>query len=182
MNKLVVGLALLTAFSCSKKTEQTSKPKVIKETIYVEKPVESTPSVGNDFNDETTPTEDEIAPPQQSLPDLSGVHSLTLQWISWDKPGTIKFVPIGKNLYKVTGKQQIGKQYLTIEGEISQVSEKELSFDGTVKHSTTANANGKECVKKGPQTFLSTQNRKYWRMQEMQNCDGIGTDYIDIYF
>ena len=30
-------------------------------------------------------------------------------------------------------------------------------------------------------TFRVTQNRKYWRLQQMEVCDGL-TDYVDIYF
>jgi hypothetical protein len=31
--------------------------------------------------------------------------------------------------------------------------------------------------------FKSTKGRKYWRMQDMENCEGSGVvDYVDIYF
>lgn len=186
MQKYLVLTGTILLFSCSKKTETIKTPSVLKETVYIEKPLETQivkeeiiPK-NDDAEEENTGNSVDVQTSNEKS--LAGKHSLTLQWISWDKPGTITFKPIGKNLYKVSGSQIIGKQYLKIDGEISQVSDKELSFDGTMRHSTIVNGNGKECVKKGPQTFLSTQNRKYWRMQEMQNCDGIGTDYIDIYF
>ena len=182
MQKYLVLTGTILLFSCSKKTETIQTPSVQKETVYVEKPLETqivkeeiTPK-NDDAEEEKTANSVDVQTSNEKS--LAGKHSLTLQWISWDKPGTITFKPIGKNLYKVSGSQIIGKQYLKIDGEISQVSDKELSFDGT----TIVNGNGKECVKKDSQKLLSTQNRKYWRMQEMQNCDGIGTDYIDIYF
>jgi len=36
-------------------------------------------------------------------------------------------------------------------------------------------------VRSGPMEFLVTQDRKYWRLQDMVACDGL-TDYVDIYF
>jgi len=30
--------------------------------------------------------------------------------------------------------------------------------------------------------FLATGDRRFWRMQDLLNCDGSITDYVDIYF
>lgn len=117
-------------------------------------------------------------PETSTAKDLSGKHSLTLHWVSWDKPGIITFKKTGDKTYKVSGKQSIKDQYVTIEGKITQISPLELQFEGTVI--TNNNLDGK-CVKTGPQLFLSTKGRKYWRMQNMENCNG-AVDYIDIYF
>lgn len=102
-----------------------------------------------------------------------------MQWISWDKPGTINLKKIEHNKYHVSGIQKKGDDYLKIEGQIIQFSPHELSFEGTIE--TFVKANGGKCLRTGPQTFLATQNRKYWRMQNMVECFGL-TDYVDIYF
>lgn len=172
-NFLLLSVFLLT--TCQKKETIVEKPIVIRETIEVEKAPEALPS-------EPVNEVDDLPVDPAELKDLSGKHNLTLQWISWDKPGTVYFKKIGDNLYKVSGSQKKGKEYLTIDGQITQVSAKKLGFEGTITHSTAINGNGAECVKTGSQIFLSTQNRKYWRMQDMANCDGVATDYIDIYF
>jgi hypothetical protein len=43
------------------------------------------------------------------------------------------------------------------------------------------NNNGKPCERYGKMLFKITQNRKYWRLQEMQSPCGIETDYVDIF-
>lgn len=116
---------------------------------------------------------------------IGGKHLLTLQWISWDKPGSINFTPVKnkRNTYRVKGRQSIKGDYVTIDGTIVQRSARELFFNGTIKSKVSSINNGQVCERKGPQTFLSTRNRKYWRLQQMENCEGNRvTDYIDIYF
>ncbi len=116
--------------------------------------------------------------PGSTLKDLSGTHGLTLQWIDWEKWGSINFIKTEGNRYKVSGKQIKGTDYLKVEGEITQVSDIQLDFEGTIEHK----AMGEEpCIRTGVQTFLATGKRQYWRLQNMEHCDGL-TDYIDIYF
>jgi len=43
--------------------------------------------------------------------------------------------------------------------------------------------NGEECVREGEYNFKATGKRQYWRLQEMDNCEGGNVvDYVDIYF
>ncbi|RYY89818.1 MAG: hypothetical protein EOO15_05000 [Chitinophagaceae bacterium] len=115
---------------------------------------------------------------------LSGAHRLTLQWISWDNPGTVYFTATGDSTYRIRGEQKgAGGAYLRIEGTVRQESAKKLLFKGRVEHRTSTTNAGQPCVKEGEQVFLSTKGRQYWRMQDMQNCEGgMVTDYVDIYF
>jgi hypothetical protein len=114
----------------------------------------------------------------------AGEHAITLQWISWDHPGKVWIKPIAVNRYSVNGKQmsRMNGDYLRIDGVITPKSKRELIFEGTIKYLVSHNNNGEECVKKGRQVFRSYGKRKYWRLQNMMNCDGIVTDYVDIYF
>jgi hypothetical protein len=113
----------------------------------------------------------------------AGTYPITLQWISWDKPGQASVTPLNDGWYNISGRQiNNKKEYLKIEGKIKRVSEKELEFDGTVETFVQANNGGKPCIKKGLQHFTATGNRTYFRMQEMQNCEGGAlVDYVDIY-
>lgn len=114
-----------------------------------------------------------------------GTHNLSLQWISWEEMGKAEIKYLGDNTYSITGKQKskINSDYLEVRGTLTPLSEKELIFDGTIEYQITHLNQGNPCVKQGKQTFKSTKNRKYWRMQDMQNCEGGGvTDYVDIYF
>lgn len=192
MKKFLALAAGMLLFSCSKTetTTQSATPEkqtthIVKETVVVEKPVVNPhdefgegpipPDEGNQENGTEEPQNNESS----SLKNLSGNHNLTLQWISWDKPGNINFKKIGENKYKVSGNQKRGADYLKVEGEITQISNTELAFEGTIE--TKIASNGGKCLRTGPQTFLVTQNRKYWRMQNMEHCFGL-TDYVDIYF
>ena len=111
--------------------------------------------------------------------DIAGKHALTLQWISWDRPGSVMITKGNGEWYKISGKQQERGQYLRINGKIRVVTAKQLEFDGVIE---TLAPDSIYCKREGLQTFLSTKNRKYWRLQNMLNCDGIITDYVDIYF
>ena len=122
-----------------------------------------------------------VAP--QSLPDISGKHAFTLQWLGWNRPGSVEITSTGNNTYTVKGGQKIKNEYVKIDGKLTMLSPNELEFDGTIITRTDINNQGKECVKKGKQIFLSTKNRKYWRLQNMDNCEGDRVlDYVDIYF
>lgn len=146
------------------------------------KNIDSATAIDNTLSD----TMSEVNTQKISLPDLSGRHNLTLQWISWDRPGKINFIRTDTpNVYIVKGEQINSKTgYMKIEGNIKTITPLELVFDGTITINLTGPYDeGIECQKTGKQIFLSTKNRKYWRMQNMKSCYNNGTtDYIDIYF
>ena len=119
---------------------------------------------------------------------LIGRHKLSLQWISWTYFGYIDFVKTDLNTYSISGYQDGNKSkgecdgcYLKINGVINKITDKELQFTGRIESSVNHIQNGLPCIKEGNYTFKSTQGRKYWRLQEMDGCEGV-TDYVDIYF
>lgn len=114
-----------------------------------------------------------------------GKHDFTLQWISWDEPGSVTIQPSEDGWYSIEGGQKSRKNgdYITIDGLIKQVSPTELLFKGEIKSVVATNNGGKPCIKTGSKIFKTTKNRKYWRLQDMINCEGgMLTDYVDIYF
>jgi len=113
-----------------------------------------------------------------------GRHPITLQWISWDKPGYVDVSPLANGWYTISGKQTSddGNNYLKIDGKIRRVSKKELEFNGAIETLISSNNNGEVCIKEGKQMFFAKGNRKYFRLQNMTNCEGgMLVDYIDIY-
>jgi hypothetical protein len=123
---------------------------------------------------------------KQVIPALrEGVHNFTLQWISWDKPGKVQIHKKNDGTYVVKGEQRDAqsKSFVTIDGTLKVVSPAELEFTGTIK-SLYENINeGNVCERTGTYHFLAKGARKYWRLQEMENCEGNNVvDYIDIYF
>ncbi len=122
-----------------------------------------------------------FTPPKDSI---AGKHGFTIQWLSWDKNkwGTAVIKKSTNEWYTIEGEQKNADGWVTISGKIKLVGPKELSFDGTITYEINSINNGKQCKKEGLQTFLSTKGRKYWRMQDMNSCEGGTTDYVDIYF
>ena len=131
----------------------------------------------------------------KSVDQLFGRHKLSLQWLSWTYFGYVDFVKTDFNTYSISGYQDGNKKskmeivetgecdgcYLKIKGVIKKITDKELQFTGRIESSVKHIQNGLPCIKEGKYTFKSTQGRKYWRLQEMDGCEGV-TDYVDIYF
>jgi hypothetical protein len=123
--------------------------------------------------------------PVQAQKIREGKHGITLQWIGWDKPGTVTIKKTGTGVYSVKGSQKdkTTGDYVTIEGTLTVgANTRELTFNGTLELLVNHNNNGQVCKKEGPLVFKATGKRKYWRCQDMLNCDGVVTDYVDIYF
>lgn len=174
--------------NCQQMNNETDTHKMVADSLS-ETPDHDTPAV--DTADTTIHTTDSLSPVDnvdstfRKIAIREGKHNLSLQWISWEEMGTAEVKYLGDNTYSILGEQRSREtsDYLKIKGILRPVSEKELVFDGTVEHRITHLNQGQPCIKKGRQTFKSTKNRKYWRMQDMQNCEGGGvTDYVDIYF
>lgn len=113
---------------------------------------------------------------------FAGKHALTLQWISWDEPGNVTIVPAENGWYTISGKQARNEDYVKITGRIKPVNEKELEFEGEIETRVESINNGEPCLKTGKRIFKATGTRQYWRLQDMNNCEGPTIDYVDIYF
>ena len=114
---------------------------------------------------------------------LLGRHMLSLQWISWDHFGSAE-VTNSRGVYRVKGEQK-GRgntDFLTVDGVITSIDEKEFNFNGTIVSQVSHINGGAPCTREGEFVFKITGKRKYWRLQQMDNpCDPV-TDYVDIYF
>jgi hypothetical protein len=114
---------------------------------------------------------------------LVGTHRFSLQWISWDHFGkAVVTDQKGKLLIRGEQRSKTGKDFVRINGVITEVDAKEFKFNGTIDVKVESNASGKLCKREGEMTFKITQNRRYWRLQEMQSPCGDETDYVDIFF
>ncbi len=114
---------------------------------------------------------------------LLGRHMLSLQWISWEHFGNANVTRTG-GVYRIKGEQK-GRgndDFVTIDGVVKSIDEKEFVFDGKIVTRVSHIAEGAECKREGEFTFRITGKRKYWRLMQMDNpCDPV-TDYVDIYF
>ncbi|MCU0393335.1 MAG: hypothetical protein MUE81_19660 [Thermoflexibacter sp.] len=115
---------------------------------------------------------------------LIGQHGITLQWISWEYRGSVVIKEENKQL-QIKGLQKSKENKtdsVSIDGVLEIISDKEMQFTGKIITTISYNNNGKPCEREGTFTFKKTGNRRYWRLQEMKNCDGVVVDYIDLYF
>ncbi len=113
-----------------------------------------------------------------------GKHLFSLHWISWKKFGSVNIKKINTKKYSIKGLQKDDKgNYVTIDGFLIPLTKGKLCFIGEIVTRTSGNNNGVACTKNGTYTFLSKPGSKYWRLQEMENCEGGElVDYVDIFF
>jgi len=114
---------------------------------------------------------------------LLGKHRFALQWISWDYFGAATVTDKKGVLYlKGEQKGRGSDDFLTIDGTVTQIDEKEFKFNGKIVTKVSHLNEGNPCSREGEMTFAITKNRRYWRLQDMSNpCDDV-LDYIDIFF
>jgi len=114
---------------------------------------------------------------------LVGAHRFSLQWISWDYFG--KAIVTEKNGSLLVKGEQRGRgsdDYVTMDGVITRVDAKEFTFEGDIITRVSHINNGEPCKRSGEMTFRITGNRRYWRLQQMNNPCDEAADYVDIFF
>lgn len=131
---------------------------------------------------DTTPNQNSPNKTAKSVK-YAGKHPITLQWISWDQPGSALVKPLDDIWYSIKGSQKNKEgDYLQIDGKIRRLDQKTLEFEGTIITKVNYNNNGQACVKEGKQIFYGKGSRSYYRLQNMGNCEENNVvDYVDIY-
>lgn len=106
---------------------------------------------------------------------------ITLQWISFDSDarGHVR-VTDANGFVHLTGAQRNGEASVELDGDVVRIERDRFFFRGRIAIHNTPDP-GRECLREGEFEFRITQNRRYWRLQQMEQCDGL-TDYVDIYF
>ena len=61
-----------------------------------------------------------------------------------------------------------------------EIGARSFTFRGRIAITDTPDP-GRNCLRDGTYEFRITGRRRYWRLQQMEQCDGL-TDYVDIYF
>jgi hypothetical protein len=122
----------------------------------------------------------------QTLPVKVGNHAFTIQYLTFeknDKPGTVIIRSLGRDEYSIEGEQRDNtkNEYVSIKGTFLAKG-RELKFNGKIVSQISYVNSGQPCERTGLVIFKASGKRKYWRLQQMLNCDRISTDYIDIYF
>jgi uncharacterized protein YecT (DUF1311 family) len=115
----------------------------------------------------------------------SGNHKIAVQWIGWEKPGTAVISKLVNGTYRING-SQLGENrtdYLKVDGTLEALSADKLVFNGVILLKYGFINGGNECRREGRYNFTAPAGKKYWRLEEMGNCEGgMVTDYIDLFF
>lgn len=116
-----------------------------------------------------------------SLARLRRNGGITLQWISWDYRGRLR-VSEAAGLVHLSGSQAArgGPGRLELDGDVVSIGAGTFTFRGHIAIVDTPDR-GRSCMRDGDFEFRITGRRRYWRLQQMEQCDGL-TDYVDIYF
>jgi len=116
-----------------------------------------------------------------ALARLRGNSGVTLQWIDWEHRGRLRVTNQNGRIHLSGGQRQRGGPgLLQIDGDVLEIGPRSFTFRGRISIVDTPDA-GRDCQRDGTFEFRVTQNRRYWRLQQMEQCDGL-TDYVDIYF
>lgn len=115
---------------------------------------------------------------------IEGTHMCSLQWISWKKFGNVMLEKNPDGTLSCTGGQKSSTtdDYMKLDGVITVVNPLHLKFKGKIITCVSHINNGEPVVRDGEFNFTVAGQRRYWRMQEMNNPKDRCCDYVDIYF
>lgn len=122
-----------------------------------------------------------IVSDQAALQRLRRNSGITLQWIGFEtsRRGHVRVTQRG-GMVHLSGRQANGNARVELDGDVLRIGRDRFTLAGNITI-TNAPDQGRICVREGEFEFRITQNRRYWRLQQMTVCDGL-TDYVDIYF
>ena len=114
---------------------------------------------------------------------IVGKHKLNLQWIGWENWSEFGNLTVTnrRGMMFVNGNQTKGEDYLQIDGKIISIEDKQFTFKGKIVTQVSSINQGQACERNGEMVFKITENRKYWRLQQMQSPCDTTTDYVDIF-
>ena len=112
---------------------------------------------------------------------LLGKHMFSLQWIEGPMGEAVVSRTETGGL-RIDARQEHKGDFVTLNGDVRILDDKNFVVTGVLVTRVSHIAGGKPCPRSGEFTFRVTKNRKYWRLQQMDNpCDPV-VDYVDVYF
>jgi hypothetical protein len=116
-----------------------------------------------------------------ALARLRNNAGISLQWISWDYRGRVRVSETGGRVHlSAAQRARSGAGRLELDGDVVEIGASSFTFRGRIAIVDTPDP-GRNCLRDGTYEFRITGRRHYWRLQQMEQCDGL-TDYVDIYF
>ncbi len=177
MRKIFLGMMVCFALACSE-AKQDKVENAINRTG------DSLNSKLNKLNDSLNKVKNDVA---RKIPKIEiavkKTIPISLQWISFNTPGKAELEKLSDGWFAIKGEQtDSNNEYLKIEGKIKRLNNTQISFNGTIITYVKSNNGGVPCEKRGDQIFLKKGDRKYYRLQKMENCAGGRlVDYVDLF-
>ncbi|WP_379969382.1 hypothetical protein [Epilithonimonas sp. UC225_85] len=162
MKKLFLIIILLSIISC-KKSAETNVSRIDSSKII------------DSINIARTKINDSILS-HDRFKDLEGTHILKHDMIEGE--GKVTFLKIGRDQYKISGNNSVGKNFVDIEGTAKMTSAKNLKFEGTITQSILDYDNGKQDVRKGKKNFSTKDGGKTFKLHESINHSGFSDGII----
>ena len=118
------------------------------------------------------------------IKNILGKHMCSLQWISWKDFGSVSISYGADNILYVKGGQtsKTNGDFLEMYGTLTVINPLHLQFNGQIITCVEHINDGKPVKREGTYNFTVAGQRRYWRMQEMNNPKDGYCDYVDIYF
>ena len=118
------------------------------------------------------------------IKNILGKHMCSLQWISWKDFGSVSISYGADNILYVKGGQtsKTNGDFLEMYGTLTVLNPLALQFYGQIITCVEHINDGKPVKREGTYNFTVAGQRRYWRMQEMNNPKDGYCDYVDIYF
>ncbi|MCX2572910.1 hypothetical protein [Pedobacter sandarakinus] len=177
MKRLILAFMVCLGLACS----DASQKKV---TDVIDDTSDSVSNKVDEFVDTINSVKDDI---KNKIPKVAITVTknipISLQWISFEKQGTAEVTKTKEGVYSIKGEQtNANNEYLKINGTLKRTDATHFAFEGTIITYVKANNSGVPCEKKGKQVFLKKGSRNYYRLQDMENCEGGNVvDYVDLY-
>lgn len=177
MKKIFLGLLICIGLACSE-----AKQDKVEDAIS--KTGDSLSSKLNKLNDTLNKVRDNVAKKVSNVEiNIKRTIPISLQWIGFENQGKAEVVKQSDGSFTISGEQtNSSNEFLKINGKIKRLNASQVSFVGTIITFVKINNGGVPCEKTGEQVFLKKGDRKYYRLQNMENCSGGKVlDYVDLY-
>ena len=129
------------------------------------------------------PGERTIVTNRAALARLRRNSGITLQWISFHQGGRGHVTVTERDgLVHLRGAQTRNDSAgrVDLDGDVLAIGPRSFTFRGRISIENAPDAD-RECIRDGTYEFRATGTRRYWRLQNIEACDGLA-DYVDIYF
>ena len=179
MKKIFLGIIVCLGLACSDAKQNKVEDAISRTSdslnAKLNKLNDTLKKVGDDVKNKIPKVKIEI---ERTIP-------ISLQWIGMmpNAQGKAQLIKQNDDWFSIRGEQtNTNNEFLKINGKLKRIDASTISFEGTIITYIKTINGGAPCEKTGKQNFLKIGDRSYYRLQNMENCEGGKVvDYVDLY-